>query len=112
MPSSGRFFTRPGDLSKPFRVTVRRRDGTPFSFVDWTTPTFVMVDSSSTTPVLDYVPATIVNAAGGVLEYAWQAGDTDAPGTYRVAFRVLDPSGNPRHFPDDDQLLVSIEGLV
>lgn len=46
-------------------------------------------------------PMTIVNAAGGIVRYDWQTGDTDTPGTYYVEFEVTYSDNTIETFPNN-----------
>jgi hypothetical protein len=46
-------------------------------------------------------PMTIVNAAGGIVKYDWQSGDTDTAGTYYVEFEVTYLDLSVETFPNN-----------
>jgi hypothetical protein len=46
-------------------------------------------------------PMTIVNAAGGIVRYDWQTGDTDVPGTYYVEFEATYSDNTIETFPNN-----------
>ena len=52
--------------------------------------------------------AVVVDAANGVVEYAWQAGDTDTVGRYRAEFKVT-IGGELQTFPTSGYISVSVE---
>lgn len=52
---------------------------------------------------------TVIDAATGVVEYQWQAGDTDTAGQLLGEFKVTWPSGLPQTFPSRRYLHIEIE---
>lgn len=56
-------------------------------------------------------PATIVDAANGIVEYAWVAGNTDTAGTFYGEFQVTFGDLTVESFPNDGyiQILVKAE---
>jgi len=52
----------------------------------------------------------IVNGTGGIVNYTWIAGDTDAPGTYDAEWEVTFASGLVESFPRPGFITVTIEG--
>lgn len=46
-------------------------------------------------------PMTIVNAAGGIVKYDWQSGDTDTAGTYYAEFEVTYSDLSVETFPNN-----------
>ena len=58
-----------------------------------TAATFTMTDEFGTKKV-NAQPATIIDSTNGIIEYDWQAGDTDTAGTYYGQFSVFPPSTN------------------
>jgi hypothetical protein len=53
-------------------------------------------------------PATIVNAAQGVVQYAWQPADTATAGKYLCEFRVTFGDGKVTSLPNDGYMEVII----
>jgi hypothetical protein len=51
---------------------------------------------------------TITDAVSGVIQYDWQAGDTDTVGAYSAEFQVTFSDGSIETFPNDGNLTVSI----
>jgi|TARA_R110000851_G_scaffold310830_2_gene470821 hypothetical protein len=51
---------------------------------------------------------TITDGNGGVVQYDWQAGDTDTVGSYYVEFQVTFADASVETFPNDGNLAVSI----
>lgn len=53
-------------------------------------------------------PARIVTASPPVVEYAWQAGDTDEAGRKSAEFEVTYADGAVGTFPNADHLVINI----
>ena len=51
---------------------------------------------------------TVTDAEGGVIQYDWQAGDTDTVGAYYAEFQVTYVDGSVETFPNDGNLVVSV----
>lgn len=51
----------------------------------------------------------VADPAGGVVEYVWQAGDTDVCGLYRAEFGVEYMDGSSETFPTDGYVPVEIQ---
>lgn len=56
--------------------------------------------------------ATILDAKGGSVQYAWRAGETDRSGTYRATWTVRDANGLLMDVPNSDYFLVRIRPKV
>lgn len=52
--------------------------------------------------------ATVVDAAGGSVKYAWAASDTDTAGRYRAEWEVLFADGRRETFPNAGYLEIEI----
>lgn len=53
-------------------------------------------------------PMTIVSSLGGVVQYDWQAGDTDTVGAYYVEFEVTYSDASVETFPNNGNRVVSV----
>lgn len=51
------------------------------------------------TTKVDAVAAIVAPASSGIVEYAWQVGDTDVPGKYLGEWEVVWSNGKPQTFP-------------
>lgn len=58
----------------------------------------IIMKSGSTT--LELGPATITDAAGGLIEYAWQVGDTAIVGTYQLECEIHWAAGGIQTVPN------------
>lgn len=55
---------------------------------------------------------TILDAKGGAVQYAWAAGDTDRPGTYKATWIVRTAAGLPMDVPNNGYILVRIRPKI
>lgn len=53
-------------------------------------------------------PMTIVTPLQGIIQYDWQAGDTDTVGTYYVEFEVTYADASVETFPNNGSKVVSV----
>jgi hypothetical protein len=53
-------------------------------------------------------PMTIVDVAGGVIQYDWASGDTDTVGTYYVEFEVTYSDSSVETFPNTGSAVVNV----
>lgn len=53
-------------------------------------------------------PMTIVTPLQGIIQYDWQAGDTDTVGTYYVEFEVTYSDNSVETFPNNSSKVVSV----
>jgi len=103
-----------GDTGPAFQVTLRDGDGTA---VDVSGSTilfkmrFVQGRASGVQDTLKVnSAATLVDAANGVVEYQWAAGDTDTPGRYLAEFQVTFGSGVIQSYPNPGFNWVEVDG--
>lgn len=87
--------TRPNPEAAAVAVDLTGATGVRFLMKDGTT---LKVDQ----------PATVVDAATGLVEYAWGATDTDTPGEYNVEFEV-DWGGEKQTFPSVGYFTCTVE---
>ena len=55
-----------------------------------------------------YGSATVLDDDAGRVRYAWQAADTDTPGTFQGEFEVTYSTGEIETFPNDGFLAIEI----
>lgn len=51
---------------------------------------------------------TVTDTSGGVVQYDWQAGDTDTAGTYYVEFEVTYADSSVETFPNNNKEVIII----
>lgn len=70
---------------------------------------FNMKPLQGDTAKVDRGSATIVDAATGVVEYAWSVGDTDTPGVFKTEFEVTYSNGRRRTYPREGYGKIKID---
>ena len=98
-----------GDQEPAIQATLQR-DGQPYDLSN-AQRVDIVIGTLRNPPVVD-AQATITDPSGGVVEYAWQPGDTDEPGTYRAEWVVTTDSGVEATFPSDGYKTVAIQPEV
>ncbi len=96
-----------GDLEPAVTGFLIDSTGLPVNVATATSVTFRMMSVLTHTEAFSR-PATVDDAVGGELSYAWQAGDTDLAGVYYAEFVVTWPSARPQTYPPDGYLTVAI----
>jgi hypothetical protein len=98
-----------GDLQPEARVLLTDDAGAAIDLSSAVSVDIRMINFSDEELVLD-APATIETpATAGQVSYAWQTGDTDTPGVYRVSWVVTWTNGD-QTFPAEGYLTIEIEG--
>jgi hypothetical protein len=100
------FSIKSGSTSPPLVVTLM--DGDTPAVLTGATVRIRMRSRLGGALVVDS-PATVTDAAAGVVSYQWQAGDTDEVGEYEIEFEVTFSGGFEQTFPDDGYVTLDIE---
>lgn len=100
------FNIKSGDRKPYLRATLRDANGVAVS-LGAATVRFIMRIDFSQPPKVNAL-AVVISPAGGVVEYQWAAGDTDAPGEYRGEFLVEHATGLIETFPNDGYIRVAV----
>jgi hypothetical protein len=103
------FIIKEGDSDPAIEATLQR-DGSAYD-LSTAQRVDIVIGALRDPPVID-AQATVTDAANGVVEYAWQSGDTDQPGTYRTEWVVTTASGAEATFPDAGYKTVTIQPEV
>ena len=99
------FSIKQNDTSPSLQATLKDASLTPVNIIG-ATVMFHMKSIDGTVKVDQQM--TIVNGAGGVVQYDWQSGDTDTVGTYYVEFEVTYLDGSIETFPNNGNKVVSV----
>lgn len=100
------FYIKQGDTAPALRATLKDPAGTA---VDLTGATVKFsLRTASGTVLVNKQSVTIVTAGSGVVEYAWQAGDTDTAGTLLAEFEVTYSDSTVETFPNDSYTRVIV----
>lgn len=95
MSTSTVFRMNTGDLQPYLQASLLNPDGTAANLTGAT----LIFTMSQRGVVLFSKPATVVDAAAGVVQYSWQPGDTDYYGSCIGIFTITYPSGLTQTFP-------------
>ena len=76
-----------GDLKPAIEATLKYLDGTTVDLTSATGVTFSMKKENGTV-IISAKAGTISSAAGGIVRYDWEDGDTDTDGVFMAEFTV------------------------
>jgi hypothetical protein len=96
-----------GNRLPRLRSTLLDGDGAPIDLTAASVTLRLKLDGAVGLKLTD-VLCTIVDAAAGVVEYPWAAGDLDTAGTYRGTFGVT-IAGLPMTVPASGHVIVIVE---
>ncbi len=96
-----------GDLLPVLEGHLQNSDTTP---VDLTGAT-VSIRFSKPGGSVVTASAAIINAVGGIVQYAWQSGDTNTAGNLLVVF-IVTRSGLPQTYPTAAPITVQVIASV
>ena len=99
------FSIKQNDTSPSLQATLKDSAQTP---VDLTGATVMFHMKSVDGTIKVDRQMTVTNAAGGVVQYDWQSGDTDTVGTYYVEFEVTYADSSVETFPNNGNRAVSV----
>ena len=100
------FYMKQGDTSPSLRTTLKDSSATPVN-ITGATVNMHMYTQDKVTVVID-AEMSISDAAGGVVTYDWQAGETDNSGWYWVEFEVTYSDATVETFPNSGYEAVKI----
>jgi len=103
------FTIKTGDTSPALRVALKYDDCKAVNTTD-ATVTFRMREYGGTVPVID--SAGVIVTIGGVVEYRWAEGDTDASGSYEAEFEVTYADGTVETFPSSGYIPVEVTEAI
>lgn len=101
------FSIKKGDRLPTLEATLKYADG---GVIDLTGATvkLIMAATPGSTPKVA-TAGVVTNAAGGVVQYLWAAGDTDTAGRYVAEFEVT-ANGKTLTVPNDSYFEVHVTG--
>jgi hypothetical protein len=102
------FSIKRGNLGPALGVVLELSDGAPVDLTGTTVAFSMYSKGDPTTPKVDAVAATIIDAANGVVEYRWTGTDTDTAGSFLGEFTVTFPDTTPQTHPNDRDLRIEI----
>lgn len=100
------FYLKQDDLAPVLEATLKDKDGA-VNLIGLTV-TFRMCDSTGARKVDDQAASFVTDGSDGVVQYAWQSGDTDTAGTFRGEFVVAFAGPKPMSFPNAGAIQIVI----
>jgi DNA-binding beta-propeller fold protein YncE len=98
-----------GDTFPPL-VTTLEENGSPLDLTGADSVTMRM--SSGNVSLTDLACDVVGDPTNGIVEYDWEPGDTDTPGTYKVDFLIDFGSDNLQSAPNDSEKEIVIRPAV
>lgn len=99
------FSIKQNDTSPSLRATLQNAAGSPINLLG-ANVRFHMKALDGTLKVDQ--PMTIVSTSGGIVEYDWQASNTNTAGTYYAEFEVTYSDLTIETFPNTDNIAIVI----
>lgn len=99
-------YMRKGDRRPYIRSTLTDEDGAVNLAGE--TVTFTLRDTTTGALKVSGAAAIVIDAANGVVEYRWQAGDTDTAGLYEATWRSVNGVGEAVTYPNVGAQLVQV----
>lgn len=100
------FYLKQNDTAPSIRATLKDGSGNAIDLSN-TTVRFHMKDLSGTIKI-DASAQVITPATSGIVQYAWQSGDTDTAGSYYAEFEVTYSDNTVESFPNDGNIGILI----
>lgn len=105
-----RFIIKQGDLIPTIKGTCLDAAGDAVDLDTASQITFRMTPiRGGLAPDIAADGGLVGDPADGLVEYAWESGDTDVPGLYRAEFGVEYIDGSSETFPTDGYIAVEIQ---
>jgi hypothetical protein len=106
-----RFEMSKDDTSPILEVTCKTKAGVVVPVTGASNILFeVLTQDKATTKVSNNTNTSIVDGAGGIIDYTWQVGDTDTVGVFLARFRVTFSDGSIETFPNAGRFIKLIIG--
>lgn len=100
------FYIKQNDTTPAIRATLENGSGDAVDLAS-TTVRFHMRALGGTTVKVD-AAATVINANTGIVQYDWDAADTDTVGTFQGEFEVTYSDGSIETFPNNGYIPIVI----
>jgi len=108
------FTIKEGDTAPALKATLKRGDGDVVDLTGVQNIEFYLEDALEGIIVEDDLSGnvSIVSASDGLIQYAWQDGDTDITGQKQAEFSVTFPSGDTETFPNSEYLYITVQNRL
>ena len=110
--SDPRFNIKQGNQLPTLRVQCLDGDGVPVDLTTAAGQTFSMRHSETGVVKVSAAACTVVSSTGGIVDYAWAAGDTDTAGDYEGDVTITFPASKASTFPGAGRIGVHVEARV
>ena len=100
------FYIKQNDTVPSIRATLKNGSGNAVDLAS-TTIRFHMRALGGTSAKVDAV-ASVINANTGIVQYDWDAADTDTVGSYQAEFEVTYSDSTVETFPNNGYILIKI----
>lgn len=100
------FYIKQNDTVPSIRATLKNGSGNAVDLAS-TTIRFHMRALGGTSAKVD-AAASIINANTGIVQYDWDAADTDTVGSYQAEFEVTYSDSTVETFPNNGYILIKI----
>ena len=100
------FYIKQNDTTPAIRATLQNGSGNAVDLAS-TTVRFHMREIGSSTTKVD-ASATVINANTGIVQYDWDAADTDTIGTFQAEFEVTYSDDSIETFPNNGYIPIVI----
>lgn len=100
------FYIKQNDTVPSIRATLKNGSGNAVDLAS-TTVRFHMRALGGTTAKVD-AAASVINANTGIVQYDWDAADTDTVGSYQAEFEVTYSDSTVETFPNNGYILIKI----
>lgn len=111
MSTNYKFTMSKDDTSPALEIICQDNSGTAVAVTGASEIRFQMyTQDKATAKVNNTTDTSIVDGAAGIIDYSWQAADTDTAGTYLGRFKVTYSDGTIETFPNGGRYIKVIIG--
>lgn len=106
------FEMKRGDQSPTIRYQLQDDQGDPVDVTGFSDVRFLMRPRTGSTLTVDADTnsgVTVTDAANGIVQYEWDAADTDTAGSFQAEWEVTFSGGDKETFPNTDYIDIYIE---
>jgi hypothetical protein len=96
----GTFYIKQNDTAPNLLVTLKDGSGNGVNVIG-ATVVFNLRDGKTKAQKINDGSCTLINGAGGTVQYVWGSGDTNTPGVWLGEFQVTYSGGGIETFPNN-----------